>query len=401
MNLYPMIHRFNIGIFLALILALNINLSYADVWLYKPLFWTEGIGDDNRNLRTEDEKGSVGVVARAGVELTRKADDASEIYVRGVLNSRRYDGGEDRGRDTDDQLFRSGGSWQTERSQFSLDGDYLRQSTSITEFEDTGNVQSNERRITRAIRPRYSYSLFENTQIFVGAGYRDVRFPNGDPIGFQEFDVISGNAGVTYTINELNSLTFTGYYQDQTVHKSPNATESVGGAVRYNRTLNERWRTFAGFGYRKSNFKTTDNFGNIDRDSDTGPIYEGGITYEKSEVERFSFSVIQALEPSARGNVNDRLTFRANYRKRLSPRLTGVANFFWLENENVNDNDQSDNREAWRSSIGLDYRLTESWSLTGRYRHREQEFIDRANSSTAKSDAILFGVRFNGRDKRI
>ena len=68
-------------IFLAFILVLNLNLSYADVWLYKPIFWTQGIGDDNRNLRTEDEKGSVGVNARTGVELTRKADDASEIYV--------------------------------------------------------------------------------------------------------------------------------------------------------------------------------------------------------------------------------------------------------------------------------------------------------------------------------
>jgi opacity protein-like surface antigen len=321
--------------------------------------------------------------------------------VRGILNSRRYDGGEERGRDTDDQLFYSGGSWRTERSQFSIDGDYLRQSTSITEFEDTGNVRSDERKITRSIRPRYSYSLFEDIRLFVGAGYRDVRFPNGDPVNFDEFDVISGNAGVTYIIDELNSFTMTGYYQDQEVHKSPDATESVGGAIRYNRTLNERWRTFAGFGYRKSNFKTANNTGNIERDSDTGPIYEGGITYEQSEVETFNFSVTRALEPSVRGNVNDRLTFRANYSKQLSPRLTGVAEFFWLENESVNDDNQSDNREAWRSNIGFNYKLTEKWSLTSRYRHRYQKYLDRDNSSGADSDAILFGIRFNGQEKRI
>lgn len=395
-----MTYRFHKIIILLFVLVLNINPSFADVWTYEPLFSAEGVGDDNQNLREDDEKGTVGIRARGGVQLKRRAD-ASDIYVRGILDSRRYDGGDNRGRDTDDQLLYSGGSWRTERSQFSLNGNYLRQSTSITQFADTGNVRSDEREITRTISPGYSYTLFEDTQIFVGARYTDVRFPNGDPVGLLEYNVISANAGVTYTIDELNSLTMTGYYQDQEVHKSPDTTESIGGAIRYNRTLNERWRTYAGFGYRKSNFKTTNNIGNIERDSDTGPIYEGGITYEQSEVESFNFSVTKALEPSARGNVNDRLTFETEYRKKLSPRLSGVAEFLWAENENVNDDNQNNNREFWRSNVGLDYRLTEKWFLTGRYRHRYQKFIDRDNSSGADSDAILIGIRFNGQEKRI
>ena len=395
-----MSYRFHKHLILAFVLVLNIDLSFADVWLYKPIFSLQGIGDDNRNLDEDDEKGTAGFDARGGVQLTRQAD-ASNFFIRGLLNSRRYDGGDDRGRDTDDQLFFSGANWETERSEFSVQGNYLRQSTSITEFEDTGRVRTDERRITRSVRPRYDYLISNNTRVFVAGGYTDVEFPSADPADFNEYDLVRASSGMAYSINELNTITFTGYWQDFDVKKSINETESVGGAIRLDRILSEQWNTYLGFGYRKSNFKFVNDNGATERDDDTGPVYEGGISYQKSELDLFNFTVINTLQPSSEGNVNEQLRFNANYSRQLSPRLIGVVNGFWLENESVNNNDQDDNREAWRASVGLNYRLTESWFLTGRYRHRYQKFVDRDNSSGANSNAILIGIRLDGRNKRI
>ena len=383
-----------------LVMVLSINTALADTWFYKPIFHLEGLGETNRQLRTSDEKGTAGGEGRAGVQLSSKSE-TSELFVRGILHSERYDGGDERGRDSDDQLFYAGGNWRGERSSFSMNGQYLRQSTSITELEDTGNVQSDDRKVTTRLAPQFNYSLFEDIQVFAGLNYTDVEFPNATPVNTTEYDVKGGNGGVVYTIDELNSITFTGYYSEYEADTFTSDVDSVGGNIRYNKTFNERWQGYVGLGYRKSNYKFINNMNNIERDSDTGETYELGFTYQKSELERLTFRVVNQLQPSSSGNVNDRLEFRSSYRKQLSPRITGVANLLWLENESVNDDSGNDNREYWQSIIGLDYRLTEMWSLTGRYRHREQEYVDRANSSKADSDAILIGIRFNGRDKRI
>ena len=376
------------------------NVSIADAWFYKPLFWTQGLGDTNRNLRSNDEKGTTGISGRAGVELSRQSEN-TDIYVRGLLHSERYDGGDDRGRDFDNQLFYTGGSWQGERSNFSIDAEYLRRDTSVTELQDSGFIANDDRRIDASIASQYSYSLFEDTQVFVGASYIDVEFPNVTPVTLTEYEVIGANGGIVYSFDELNSITLSTYYSDYEAQTFTSDIESIGGDIRFNKIFNELWQAYAGFGYRKSNTKFTNGLGQIERDSDTGATYEAGFTYVKSELDRFEFSVTDELQPSSSGTVNDRLEFRVDYIRQLAPRLNFVGDFLWLENKSVNDSDQSSNREYWQSLIGFDYSLTETWALTSRYRHRYQKFIDRDNSSKADSDAILIGVRFRGRDKRI
>jgi opacity protein-like surface antigen len=390
----------NSFILIVFICVLLPNLAMADAWFYKPIFWTQGLGDTNRQLRSSDEKGTVGVNGRAGLELSRQSD-TSDIYLRGILNSARYDGSEVRGRDYDNQLFYTGGNWRGERSNFTIDGNYLRQDTSVTELEDSGFVSSNDRRIDASIRSQYSYLLFEDTQVFIGGSYTDVEFPNVTPTNLTEYEVTGANGGISYSISELNSITLTTYYSDYEAQTFTSDVESIGGNVRYSRIFNEQWQAYLGLGYRKSNVKFINTFGNIERDSETGETYELGVTYEQSEVDTFNFSVANELSPSSTGDVNERLAVRLDYLKQLSPRFNGVADFLWQETESVNAEDDSNNREYWQSSIGIDYRLTESWYLTSRYRHRFQEFVDRDNSSKADSDAILIGIRFGGKDKRI
>ena len=300
---------------------------FADSWFYQPIFSAQGNGETNRQLRSSDEKGTAGIDGRAGVKLSRKSEN-TELFLSGIFHSQRYDGSEDRGQDSDNQLFYSGGNWIGERARFSMNGEYLRQATSITELEDTGFVETNDRRVTRSLAPEFSYILFEDTQVFVGGSYTDVEFPNTTPVSLTEYELKGGNAGIVYSFDELNSITFSGFYSDYEAQTFVSDVESSGGSIRYNKIFNEQWEAYVGLGFRKSNFKFINNLENVERDSDTGETYELGATYEKSELERFNFSLVNELQPSASGNVNDRLSFRVDYIKQLSPRVNGVIDSY-------------------------------------------------------------------------
>ena len=85
----------------------------------------------------------------------------------------------------------------------------------------------------------------------------------------------------------------------------------------------------------------------------------------------------------------------------FSERISGRLNFLWLENQSVNDDNDNNDREYWSINIGGDYLITPRWYLTGSYRHRDQEFDNSVSSSSANSDAIIFGIRYSGQENRI
>ncbi len=378
---------------------LLVDYVQADGWFYQSTFSSTVEADDNRRLRRDDEKGVVGINARTDIKISN-VTEISEVYVRGALSSVRYDGGDDRAIDSDDQLLFAGGQWNGERSQFSVDAEYLGRSTQLTELEDTGFLEVVDRRVDKSISPQYVYILNESLQLFVGGNYTEVDFPNSIPVNLTEYSVKGANAGAVYALDELNSITVSAFNSKYDADTFSNKVETTGANIRYDKTFTELWNGYAELGYRKSNFKNRQS-GQVVRDDDTGESYQVGVT-RNSEISELSLSASNELQPSADGDVNERTEINMDYKRSFTSRLTGSVNFNWFEDESIN-NDTEEDREYWSLSFNGDFRLTEQWYLTGQLRHREQKFDDDSNAgrSSAESDAVIIGVRFNGKNNRI
>jgi hypothetical protein len=379
------------------IAASFVSVTHAGEWYYQTTVTSDFVGDDNLRLRTEDEKGTVGADARVDIKLSN-VTEISEVYVRGALRSVRYDGGDDRGADTDDQLLYAGGHWDGERSRLTIDGEFLRQSSLYTELEDTGFLEDTQRRVDKSLSSQYNYTVIEDTQVFAGATYKEVEFPNGVPVSLTEYSVDSVNTGIVHNFDSLNYVTLSLIHSNYEADTFVSDVETNGANIRYDKTIDELWSGYAQMGYRKSNFKN-EEFGMIVRDDDTGNTYDVGVT-RQSEISTFAIEASNSIEPSADGDVNERTAVRFNYRRSFSDRFSSDVDLYWFEDESIN-NDQEEDREYWTLSIGADYRLAQKWYLTGQARHRDQQFDNDIDSTDAESNAVIIGIKYSGQNNRI
>ena len=383
------------SIFVSVLIAIP---AHASGWLYQTTMNTNIEADDNKRLRSDDEKGVVGANARVDIKLSN-VTEISEVYVRGALRSVRYDGDDDRAADTDDQLLYAGGRWDGERSRFSVDGEFLRQSSQFTELTDTGFLEDVNRRVDKSLSSQYSYTVKEDTQVFVGGSYTEVDFPNSIPISLTEYSVKGLNTGVQHNFDALNYVTLSIFNSNYEADNfSDSEVKSVGGNIRYNKSFTELWQGYTQFGYRKSNFKNLSS-GSTIRNDDTGVSYDFGAT-RQDEISTFNVSFSNSLEPSADGDVNERTEFNFAYRRLFSGRLSSQVDLSWFEDESIN-NSQEEEREYWQVSLGADYRLTPKWYLTSKVRHRDTKTDNDINRTSAESDAVIIGIRFQGQEKRI
>ncbi|MDW3094299.1 MAG: hypothetical protein R8G33_01370 [Gammaproteobacteria bacterium] len=370
----------------------------ADGWFYQTSMSTNLEADDNKRLRSENEKGVVGANAKVDIKLSN-VTEISEVYVRGALRSVRYDGDDDRAADTDDQLLYAGGRWDGERSQLSVDGEFLRQSSQFTELTDTGFLEDANRRVDKSLSSQYSYIVREDTQIFVGGSYTEVDFPNSIPVSLTEYSVEGLNAGVQHNFDALNYVTLNIFSSDyEADNSSDNEVNTIGSNIRYNTSFTELWQGYAQLGYRKSNFKNQIS-GSIVRNDDTGVSYDFGAT-RNDEVSRFNVDFSNSLEPSADGDVNERTEVNFTYNRQFSSRISSRVGLKWFEDESINNN-QEEEREYWQLSLGADYRLTPKWYVTSQVRHRDTKTDNDINSTSAESDAVIIGIRFQGQENRI
>ncbi len=374
-----------------------LNVAHAGEWYYQTTASSTVEADSNKRLRSEDEKGVLGINSRVDIKLSN-VTEISEVYIRGALRSVRYDGDDDRGVDTDDQLLYAGGRWDGERSRLTIDGEFLRQSSQFTELQDTGFFEDINRRVDKSISTQYSYTVLEDTQVFVGANYTEVDFPNSIPLTLTEYSVEGANAGIVHNFDDLNSVTFSVFNSNYEADTFVSDVETNGTNIRYDKTINELWRGYTQVGYRKSNFKNQTT-GMIVRDDDTGASYDIGAT-RQSQVSTLSIEASNSLEPSADGDVNERTEISFAYQRSFSDRFSSRVDLDWFEDESVN-NDQDSDREYWTISLGADYRLAQKWYLTGQVRHRDQKIDNQIDDTNADSDAVIIGIRYSGQNNRI
>ena len=201
-NLIPNLLR----AFCSLIFLCCPHLSLAAEWWTEPSVRLSQVYNDNFGLQTKP----VSTVKGTSSEPRMNFGVRSELWqLDGGLRfvQQRYSGGS--ARDRDDQFYRLGSLYSTERSLWRLGGTLTKVSTlNIEEFNpDIGLVEADRERKTETISPSLTWSMTERMQLQLSLLFSDVSFDeNSQRTGLFDYRFSSVSVQLSNQLSAVNSI---------------------------------------------------------------------------------------------------------------------------------------------------------------------------------------------------
>ncbi|MFV8819496.1 hypothetical protein [Haliea sp. E17] len=379
--------RRHIPVVLSGVAALLSTISYADQ--YSLEYGVEAGYEYNDNVRlTPDNEVSI-----SGGQLTIPATFATEderlkTSLQGELKFSKYDVEE---YDSDDQFLRGDMEYKFERSEFNGYAGYTRDSTRSSEFLDTGVVGLEAvRREMATVGASGSHFFTEKNGLTAGIDYRDVQY---DSDFFQDFDFVSGYAGWINQWTERTRLRLQGfasrYENDGDITVS---TDGAGLQAGFDSDLSERTTTTLLIGWVSS---STDYSTNLPiappDDSDDDSLYLRATVNYRGERHFFRGQIKSEPSPSSNGTMVEENLLGLVYRYRVTERSNFESELTVGQRGALDDRIKND-RDFARLSLGLDYRITEAWYVSGRYQFSYQDRD--LDPDSADSNAVYLSLVF-------
>jgi hypothetical protein len=343
--------------------------------------------NDNKRLVLEEHETATGGIVDVGLGLGRQTE-TNKFVIKPRLRSSRYDGEE--GLDSDDQYVESLYEHYTERSEYTFNIDYTRDSPLTSEFQDVEFVQVNKRRETWRTNPVWAYQVTERLSTNLGAGYTDVTNEDSERTGLIDYTYTSAFAGMSYAASEYTQIGMTLYGSRLQAPATQNETDDTGIRLSLWYSVFESLSFHAKFSWHKSTVKIGHG-GDIFTDTRRGRLLDLEVV-KKFENGRISLSARNEIEPGSLGTLEQRDRYMAD----LSYRLTGRTNAgFQLRNTIISDATDNAAFEEWeyRQVIcELVYRTAPNVYLSGAYRYswKKYEILD----NEAESSAVLLSLRY-------
>jgi len=334
-----------------------------------------------------------------------------------------------KGLDTLNQLVSLTGSYfATERSQFALRGDYIRDSTrtSLTEANDL--VFDQVRRTSQALNPSWIYDLSENTSLNVSYEYRNNEYKNKENTFFPHYQTHSGSIGLIHDYSERLQLNGLFSYAS---YMSPGSATAVPGILDFfifdipgtyeNRSEDikiEYASAMAGFSYAVDETlkirlagggqynMTQSGARTVFRDIGGNPLIvnaqsfsSDSLTYvinagiaKQFELDDLSLNYAHTASPDIYGNLIEADTVTFSDKHRFTPKLSGLIHVYYADRTTVDQFNTPLNRQYLRLQSDLVWTWTENWSLTASYQYSRQE-ID-VISNIPESHAAYLTIRY-------
>ena len=346
---------------------------------------------DNKRLTTnrDNEEDVVGAVISTTGNLTAQTE-RSMNSLDTTFRFLRYDGDSDL--DSDDQIFRLRNRYMWEKAAFNLNTGYKRESTLITELEDSGilNTDARNRRVQFDIAPSIEYFATEADQLTLGYSFTDVEFPGSNPLSDTDYEYWATSLGWVRSINERLALLSNVYYTDYEAELSDAETQSVGLDLGFSYAFSETLQTRFTAGYRDSDFENT-VFGVRTSGSEDGSLLAFDLNKEYINSE-LGINISRTLSPSSSGVVFERDEINLNFDHNFAHNIFSSIEGRWFSNESLNSNQNFDDRDYYSGLLELGKRINPTWSVSGQYIYRYQEFD--FNDRDAESHTGLLYISF-------
>ncbi|WP_143735282.1 hypothetical protein [Methylocaldum sp. 14B] len=322
----------------------------------------------------------------------------------------------------------TGSYFVTERSQFALRGDYIRDSSRTSFIETNDLVFEQVRRNRQTINPSWTYYLSEDTRLGLNYQYDNTEYRNKDNTAFPHYQIHFGSVGVVHEYSEYlkmnGSFSYTSYSAPESTTFIPgtldfqifrvpgtyeNRTEEImidyaTAIVGFSYSIDETFDVSlaAGGQYNKTEagsrtiFRTA--FGDPILD-DAEHISSSSLTYlidaratKRFEVDELNLDYAHTVSPNIYGNLIEADTVTLTGKHKFTPTLTGSAQFSYTDRKTADQRNVELNRQLFRARSELIWNWSENWSVIASYQYSRQE-ID-VISNIPESHAAYLTIRY-------
>ena len=362
---------------LALGLGTHAAPSLSDTWRFGyPVAVGAGY-NDNVNLSVDDPQASAKLSLVPRVLAKRETERSTfdlDLAVRFEFYSN-----SDAAQDRDDPSLTAAYQYEFERSSVGLAGSASRQSTRVSEFEDTGRVNLDASRDELGLDAFWHYQLDDLTLIITEGTVRDVSYTTDQLTNFsshganvQVLREVSPRLGV---FGGLDALFFNPEGED-TVNSESYALRA-GGAYQISENLGVTLSIGEFLVQRQGLGSENDWLGRIELN------YAGYRT-------RFRAGAERSVDPSSAGQLRTRDTVQLGLNRDLTERHSVGVSARWLNSQSVSAEGsiQGFELEPW-----ISWQAAQSIEVRGTYTFRSQ---DRSGEpETAESNAFLVEMRYS------
>lgn len=365
--------------------------------------------DDNIQLRETNETSIAGYTLSPGLALNYRTPTFS-AGLKGTLAFADFD---EEQYNSDDQKVALTLTETTQHNVFSLGAGVNRDSSRTSELLDTGRITNTAvRRKDLWLAPSWTHSINPRHAMQFSGRVQQVEYQSDN---FADYDYQQLNVTWIMTLSPNNSLhiqVFGNHYEnDQRTSVDSNSYGlQMGGVIKISENLS--LTGLAGLMKAKTNYEVAGAFdteltdsGIFETDLANSSLFNNATTVQfenttvtldgslKYQQQRYSLSLNVSSKTQPSGNGYEQQSDHASmvYRYRLTERTNVQINASYGENASQ-DNSISDQRNYSSVQLAMNYKLTKTLRVGGRYRFRSQE---RENTSvSAESNAVFITLTY-------
>lgn len=178
------------------VLALNLPAAAgAAEWYLTPQVSLRAGYNSNLEITTQPHKGV------EELDLIPEAAFGRKTRTAGITGNVRFDGRRfwgQSGLNTNDRLLNLHLYDNGQRMMWTLDGNITRDTTLQSELSATGLVLGRTARLSRSLKPSWTYMINERTRFNLGYQHQDVRYPDQISQVYSDYQINAGTASISY-----------------------------------------------------------------------------------------------------------------------------------------------------------------------------------------------------------
>jgi hypothetical protein len=361
--------------------------SNAADWSSKEFVAVTGEYNDNKRLTVAEHDTVIGSIAELALDIGRETE-VSKLRLNPRLKFNRYSGEE--GFDSDDQYIYTSYRYLTERSQFDIKVDYIRDSPLTSEFQDVEFVQTNKRRETWNAGPVWVHQLTESLSSNLGVNYTDAAHEDAETTGLIDYVYQSGFAGLQQSLTEATELGLTAYGSRYEAPDVENETDDAGLQASLASAYSESLTFNVNFSWHKSTVKLGPD-GGFFRDTNEGRLMNLELQ-KRFEHSSMALSLENEIKPGSSGLLERHDRYRIDASYQFTEHTAGLLKFINTFVDDVTENPLFESWEYRQAICQLSYRIHQNWYFWGSYYYAWKKFEN--TDESAESNAVLLSIRY-------
>lgn len=335
--------------------------------------------DDNLGLSSQRSIGAFRYTLTPNLSLSRQ-DEVDNISIRGSLNIVRSSVSEDLILDREDPSFNANWAHQFNRGSFSLGGNYVKNSTRVSELDQTGLVFRDGNSISKSVNTGLNYELSDRINTTLNLALNKQTYTDSNLADFKSY---VSSIQINYEYSEKISFYTNGGYS-----KFYNQQNGQVVAVGQNDSSQNLKRISFGVNYQYSPAMDFDfSFGqNQLSTGDNGWVAGANMSYEPSEYTIFKAAYSRGYYASGLGAFQESDNLNVNLSRVVSAFDRVGFSFSWNINRSLNTN----NTKNFNAFYNHD--LSDHWTTGVSYIHRS---ISSGGGSSASGSQLGFTLTYN------